>query len=230
MNFEICTDSVEGALAAVKYGAKRIELCAALSVGGLTPNIGLVEGCANTGIAVNAIVRHKEGGFVYNADDVSVMKLDIKSIKEAGGKGVVFGILTADHEISELNKELCSYAKSLGLEVTFHRAFDFVKDYKSAIKKVIEMGFDRLLTSGLKPKVVDGLDVITYLQENHGLEIEIQPGSGVNPQNALKLAATGIQNLHFTARKSSGGETSLGMGELMEVDEDKIKDIIDLFK
>ena len=229
MTFEICTDSVEGAESAVKFGAKRIELCAALSVGGLTPNIGLVEACAKSGVEVHAMVRHKEGGFEYNSEDASIMKLDIKGIKDAGGMGVVFGILTEENEISELNRDLCTYAKSLGLEVTFHRAFDFSKDYKKAIKQLVEMGFDRLLTSGLKDKVADGLDVISYLQENHGHEIEIQAGSGVNPQNALKIAATGIQNLHFTARKSAGGETSLGMGELMVVDEDKIRNITKLF-
>lgn len=229
MTFEICADSVVGALAAVKYGAKRIELCSALSVGGLTPNIGLVDVCAKTGVEVHAMIRHKEGGFIYNSTDVEVMKADIKAIKEAGGHGVVFGILTVDNEISELNRELCNCAKSLGLEVTFHRAFDFSNDYKKSIKQIVEMGFDRLLTSGLKDKVADGLDVITYLQENHGHEIEIQAGSGVNPQNALEIATTGIQNLHFTAHKSTGRSTGLGMGELMVVDEDKIRNIIKLF-
>ena len=152
MNFEICTDSVEGAIAAGKYGAKRIELCAALSVGGLTPNIGLIQQCVEKSTAeVHVMIRHKEGGFNYNVADVKLMELDIIAAKKAGVDGVVFGILDENNEVSNLNKELVELSKSLNLEVTFHRAFDFVKNYKSAIEKVINLGADRLLTSGLKP-------------------------------------------------------------------------------
>lgn len=230
MKFEICTDSVEGAIAAEKYGAHRIELCAALSAGGLTPNIGLIQKCVeHSNVEVNVIIRHKEGGFDYNQKDVEIMKIDIESAQKVGAKGVVFGILNSDNTISELNRELVVFSKSLGLEVTFHRAFDFVSDYKLAIKELIEMGFDRLLTSGLQPTAAEGISVIDYLQKNHGHEIEIMPGSGVSVKNALEIAKTGIQNLHFTARKSSGKEIELSMGEVMVVDEEKIKNIINQF-
>ncbi len=230
MIFEICTDSVAGVIAAEKYGVKRIELCAALSVGGLTPNYGLVKVCTNnSSVEVHAMIRHKEGGFNYNLDDVNLMKIDISAMRKAGAKGVVFGILSDDNTVSELNSELVSFSKSLELEVTFHRAFDFVSDYKTAIKVIIDMGFDRLLTSGLKPTAQEGLAVISYLQEIHGSEIQIMAGSGVNAQNALEIAKTGIQNLHFTARKSRNNPTNLSMGELMEVDEEKIQKIIQLF-
>ena len=230
MTFEICTDSVEGAIVAGNYGAKRIELCAALTVGGLTPNIGLIQKCVELStVEVNVIIRHKEGGFVYNSTDVELMKIDIESAKKTGAKGVVFGILTADNSVSELNKELVQFSKSLGLEVTFHRAFDFISDYKTAIKTIVKMGFDRLLTSGLQATAIEGISVISYLQENHGHEIQIMAGSGVNSENALELAKTGIQNLHFTARKSSGISVELSMGDMMVVDKSKIKNITDLF-
>ena len=91
------------------------------------------------------------------------------------------------------------------------------------------MGFDRLLTSGLQPTAFDGLDVIGYLQKNYGHEIEIMPGSGVSAKNALEIAKTGIQNLHFTARKPLEKKINLSMGDLMVVDEDKMKNIINLF-
>lgn len=231
MDFEICTDSVEGAIAAEKYGAKRIELCAALSAGGLTPNIGLIQKCVeHSNVEVNVIIRHKEGGFDYDQSDVEIMKVDIEAAKNVGAKGVVFGILNKDNTISELNRELVEFTKSLGIEATFHRAFDFVSDYKSAIKILIEMGFDRLLTSGLQPTAIEGLSVIDYLQKNHRHEIEIMPGSGVSAKNALKIAETGIKNLHFTARKSSGININLSMGEKMIVDEEKIKNIVNLFQ
>lgn len=230
MIFEVCTDSVEGAIAASKYGAKRIELCAALSVGGLTPNIGLIKKCVELStVEVHVIIRHKEGGFEYDTTDVELMKIDIEAAKKAGAKGVVFGILTVDHSISELNKEVVDFSKALGLEVTFHRAFDFVKEYKIAIESIVKMRFDRLLTSGLQPTAIEGISVISDLQNRYGQEIQIMAGSGVNQQNVLELAKTGIQNLHFTARKLSGKPVELSMGEVMEVDEEKIKNTISLF-
>ena len=230
MNFEICTDSLEGALAADKYGAKRIELCTALSVGGLTPNFGLIQRCVKkSNIEVHVMIRHKEGDFNYNVNDVEIMKIDIEFARKAGAHGVVFGILNKYDEVSSLNKELVDLSKSLGLEITFHRAFDFVPDYKVAIEKIIEFGFDRLLTSGLQPTAEQGLDVIKFLQYNYSNKIEIMAGSGINVSNALEVASSGINNLHFTARKSSNKTIKLSMGELMIVDAEKIKNIIGQF-
>ncbi len=230
MIFEICTDSIEGARAAEKYGAKRIELCSALSVGGLTPSLGLAKQCVeNSTIEVHAMIRHKEGGFNYSNEDIKIMKTDINAVKGVGCHGVVFGVLNENTTISNLNRELFEYSKTLGLEVTFHRAFDFVSDYKIAIEQLIDIGFDRLLTSGLRPKAEQGLDVIEYLQSNYGNQIQIMAGSGINSKNALKMASSGINNLHFTAQKQSNISANLSMGEVMIVDEEKIKNITNLF-
>lgn len=230
MIFELCTDSVEGAIAAVKFGAQRIELCSALSVGGLTPSFGLIQQCAKkSNIEVHVMIRHKEGGFNYDLVDVELMTNDIKAAKEAGAHGVVFGILTENNEISKFNKGLVDLSRSLNLEVTFHRAFDFVPDCERAIVQIIDIGFDRILTSGLQPTAEQGLHVIKKLQADHGSEIQIMAGSGVNASNAVKIAATGINNLHFTARKSLDTSTKLSMGELMITDNDKIKNIINQF-
>jgi len=230
MNFEICTDSLEGAQSADINGAKRIELCSALSIGGLTPSVGLIQQCVNnSNVEVHVMIRHKEGGFNYSDDDISIMKMDIIAAKNAGAHGVVFGVLNDKNEVSSKNKELVELSKSLEMEVTFHRAFDFVVNYKKAIEQLIAFGFDRLLTSGLKSTAVEGIDVIADLQVHYGHEIQIMAGSGVNTTNALKLANTGINNLHFTARKSISSETKLSMGELMIVDEEKIKGIFNQF-
>lgn len=230
MNIEICINSVEGAIIAEKYGAKRVELCAALSVGGLTPSYGLIKQCVEkTMVEVHVIIRPKEGGFIYNSQDIEVMKIDIFEAKRAGAKGVVFGVLTAENTVSNYNATLIDFAKSLDLEVTFHRAFDFLFDYKAGIKKLIDFGFDRILTSGTKQTAIEGIKVIDFLQKNFGTEIQIMAGSGVNQNNALQLAATGINNLHFTALKSTNLRSQLSMGELLVVDEEKIKNIIDLF-
>lgn len=231
MNIEICINSLEGAIIAQKYGAKRVELCSALSVGGLTPSYGLIKQCAQKKIVdVHVIIRPKEGGFVYNFNDIELMKIDILEAKRAGAIGVVFGVLTVDNTVSNYNTILVEFAKSLNLEVTFHRAFDFLTDYKSGIEKLIEIGFDRVLTSGTKPTAIEGIEVITSLQRFFGDKIQIMAGSGVNPKNALQLAKTGIENLHFTAQKPTSINTQFSMGEVKVVDEEKIKNIIDLFR
>jgi len=231
MNIEICTDSLEGALAADKYGAKRIELCSALSLGGLTPSYGLIEQCVKKiNIEVHVIIRHKEGGFNYTSSDLTIMRSDIEQAKKAGASGVVFGILNDMFEVSDLNNELVEFAKKLDLEITFHRAFDFVINYKIAIEKIIAMGFDRLLTSGLSQTAEEGLDIITNLQNNYGSKIQIMAGSDINYNNALKIARSGINNIHFTAKKLSDNVSlKFSMGEVMITDEEKIRNITNLF-
>lgn len=230
MIFELCTDSLEGALTADKFGVKRIELCSALSVGGLTPNYGLIKQCVfRTNVEVHVMIRHREGNFYYTKDDIDLMKIDIEMAKLAGAKGVVFGILNKNAEVSDLNLEMLNYTKSLNLQATFHRAFDLVSNYIKAIEKIIEFGFDRLLTSGLQSTAEQGINVISYLQANYGDKIEIMAGSGINPANALKIANSGIGNLHFTARKILERPSRLNMGKQAVMDKEKIKNIIDQF-
>jgi copper homeostasis protein len=230
MNFELCTDSIEGALAAEKFGLQRIELCSALSLGGLTPNYGLLKQCVKLAkVEVHVMIRHREGDFYYSKDDVELMKVDIKMAHQAGASGVVFGILNKKNEVSNLNLELVKYAKSLNLEVTFHRAFDFTSNYKEAIDTLLKYGFDRLLTSGLESTAYNGLEIISYLQANYGNKIEIMAGSGVNPSNALDIANTGINSLHFTSRKKVDVISKFDMGARMVTDEEKIKNIVCLF-
>ena len=231
MNIEICTDSLEGAIAADKYGAKRIELCSSLSLGGLTPSNGLIQQCVErSNVEVHVIIRHKEGGFNYNSSDVQIMKTDIELAKKAGATGVVFGILNDKNEVSDLNYDLVDLAKKLNLELTFHRAFDFVPNYHEAIEKIIKIGFDRLLTSGLSKTAEEGLEIITDLQSKYGTKIQIMAGSGINIHNALKITSSGINNIHFTARKKANPISSkFSMGDLMTTDEEKIKNITALF-
>ena len=229
MKFELCTDSIEGAEIAGRLGFTSIELCSALSVGGLTPNYGLIKKCVErTEAEVHVMIRHREGGFQATDDDIDLMCLDIKAVKEAGAHGVVFGILEADHQVAEVNKELVLLARGLGLKTTFHRAFDFVPDFRLAIKKVENFGFDRLLTSGLKPKAEEGISVIAELQQLYGHKIQIIAGSGINATNALNFSGSGIQYLHFTARKPESELVQMGMGQAMVTDIDKIQQIVNL--
>ncbi len=229
MNFELCTDTLEGAIIAGNYGFKSVELCAALSVGGLTPNYGLIKQCVeSSSAAIHVMIRHREGGFRVNESDIQMMKMDIEAAKVAGAAGVVFGILNEDNSVSEDNYELLELAHGLGLRATFHRAFDFVPDFRIAIAKIVNFGFDRLLTSGLQEKAEKGIAVIAEIKQRFGDSLEVIAGSGISKENALKFSGSGIDYLHFTARKPVEEAIGLGMGRYMVTDHEKIQLIINL--
>ena len=231
MNFELCTDCVEGAILAGRYGFQRIELCSALSEGGLTPSYGMIQSCAESSSAeVHAMIRSRGGGFTCDETELLIMQKDIKMASEAGARGVVFGILDPSLEISEKNEILLGWAHSLGLKVTFHRAFDQMDEPIKAMDRLVQMGFDRLLTSGLQNKAIEGLDLLRNLQKDYGSKIQIMAGSGVNADNALLFAEAGLKHLHFTARKTSEEPVIPGMGVNMVTDESKIRAISDLFR
>lgn len=232
MILEICGDSIESYKLAKQFNVKRIELCSALTVGGLTPSIGLIEECVKIGgVEVHAMIRHLEGGFVYSTEDIETMKRDISHVKRAGGDGVVFGCLTSVNEINlEQNKQLFAHAKDLGLEVTFHRAFDFCKESKTTLDLLIEIGFNRLLTSGQETTAIEGKETIQHLVQQSDGKIEIMAGSGVNASNAKELANTGVDALHFTAHTPSLQSESLGMGSKKISNPNKTKAIISALK
>ena len=230
MILELCCDSLAGAKIAAKYGIQRIELCSALTVGGLTPSLGLIRQCASIQeVEVHVMIRHKEGNFIYSDEEIELMKLDIEAAKKSGAHGVVFGVLTEKNLIAIKNEELVSYAKNLNLEITFHRAFDFIADSKQAIQQLIKFGFDRVLTSGKKSTAILGIDTIAMLQKEFGKEIQIMAGSGVSVNNALNFTTAGIENLHFSAKKVDKDTMELGMGSNTVVDEEKIRSISNLF-
>ncbi|MEL4454461.1 copper homeostasis protein CutC [Lutimonas vermicola] len=229
MKFELCTDSVEGATLAGQYGFTSIELCSALSAGGLTPSFGLIKQCVDQSkVEVHTMIRHNEGGFQITEEDLILMRLDIEAAKTAGAYGVVFGILDDNNEVSNKNLDLVQLSRSLGLKTTFHRAFDFVPDFRSAIEKVVSFGFDRLLTSGLHPKAENGIQVISEIQQTFGRKIQVIAGSGISHENALRFSLSGIDYLHFTARKPERELTEMGMGRLMVTDVKKIEQIVNL--
>lgn len=229
MNFELCTDSLEGAMKASQYGFKSIELCSSLSAGGLTPNFGLIKKCVEeTDIEVHVMIRHKEGRFSADIQDLNLMKYDMQAAKQAGATGVVFGILNEKNEVSGSNEVLARFAKSMSLKTTFHRAFDFVPDFRVAVEEVVRMGFDRLLTSGLQPTAELGVSVIAEIQQHFGKDIQVIAGSGISPKNALKFSASGIDYLHFTARKPKEDPLKMEMGQVYETDVRKIQQILNL--
>ena len=230
MTFEICTESYVGAFQAAQHGADRIELCAALSVGGLTPSLALAAKCTEIkNLDIHVMIRNSEGDFVYSDFDIELMQKDIASFAEIGVTGVVFGCLT---NLNSINLQQCinltETAKSHNLNCTFHRAFDLVENPLNELKTLINIGVDRVLTSGGQSTAIDGINQIKSLVKAAKGEIEIMAGSGVNKVNALTLSKTGIAALHFTSHSSTAYQ--LGMGFNFKPNAEKIKSIIDLFK
>jgi copper homeostasis protein len=228
MNLELCTSTFEGARLAAGMGFKRIELCSALELGGLTPSLGLAKACSELQIEVHAMVRHRAGSFCYLDNDIEVMRLDIYSLSDAGASGVVFGLLNENGGVDNRTHELVKLADALDLEVTFHRAFDEVLDQETAMEKLIDYGITRVLTSGGASSAEKGLAKIRRLQNSFGDRIQIMAGGGITASNAIEIASTGIDNLHFTAHFSTLQERP-AMGRNWIPDRAKMEEIQRLF-
>jgi copper homeostasis protein len=230
MTLEVCIDGLDTLVLARKYGAKRVELCSALELGGLTPSLGMVECCIEaSGIEIHAMLRPRGGHFVYTQMEMEIMRKDMDAMAQVGIHGIVFGCLNERNEIdTEACRFLIAHAKDLGLEVTFHRAFDMLNDPEAGLEELIELGFDRILTSGGESKANDGLGLIKRCVEIADGRIQIMAGSGVNASNALHIAHSGVDALHFTSHKTESKD-SFGMGAQNIPDEEKIAGICELF-
>lgn len=197
---EICAFTPESALSAQKGGADRIELCSALSEGGLTPSYSTIKEIRKLlGISINVLIRPRAGDFLYTKTEFEIMKKDIKICKELGINGVVSGILLPNGRIDrERTAELVRTAKPMGF--TFHRAFDMAKDVFKALEDVIETGADRILTSGQAETAEKGIGVIEKLVEASDEWVEIIAGGGINEKNIKKIAlATRAREFHLSA-------------------------------
>lgn len=203
ITLEICVDTMASALAAQEGGAQRIELTASLLEGGLTPSAGTIA-LTRSALSIDIIVmiRPRGGDFLYSDIEFDVMKHDIAVAKELGADGVVFGILTPDGEIDRPRMaELAQLARPMS--VTCHRAFDMVKDPHAALDTLIELGFDRLLTSGTFANPLDGIETIAALVRQADQRITIMPGGGVTLENAAEIVRrSGVADMHTSARET----------------------------
>jgi len=210
---EICCGSYEDAFVAYRAGATRIELNSALYLGGLTPSLGTLSLVKqNTNLKVIAMVRPRGAGFCYSKADFEVMKADTRLLMENGADGIAFGCLDEKGNIHiEQTQEIIDIIKKYHGEVVFHRAFDCVEDPYKSMEKLITMGVERVLTSGLKAKAVDGMELIAKLQERYGDRIEILAGSGINASNALEIMEkTGISQVHSSCKGWRKDPTTTG--------------------
>lgn len=214
MIIEICANSYESAKAAMEGGASRIELCTNLSVGGLTPSRELIRKViTELNIAVHVLIRPRGGNFVYSEDEIETMLDVIAFCKKTGCSGIVSGILTSENTIDEkATRRLIAASK--GVEFTFHRAFDMVKDPYEAIETVMQLGATRLLSSGQQNKAIDGIEMLIHLRALSEGKLQIMPGSGIHFENALVFKKAGFEMIHFSAtKKGKEGSNEAGLFE-----------------
>ncbi len=201
---EICAGSLEDALKASQFFAvDRIELNSALELGGLTPSLSSLKlAKRNSYCQIIAMCRPRAAGFIYSLNEKQVMKSDAQLFLENGADGIVFGSLNEDHTVDELfTADMVNMIQSFGKTAVFHKAFDDTRDLCEACEKLIQLGVDRILTSGGKPDVSAGKEMIRLLTERYGRDIEILPGGGVSEENVYDiLKYTGAKQIHMSAK------------------------------
>ena len=203
MELEVIGFDLASCLIAEKCGADRIELCADPHEGGTTPSYGMIATArACTTVALFPIVRPRGGDFLYTEAEFDSMVADVKQCRQLGCDGVVTGMLRKDGSVdTERCAELIRHAGSM--EVTFHRAFDRVRDPLTALDDIVGLGCSRILTSGLRPTADLGRVMLRTLVQVAGTRITIMPGSGVRSDNILDLARfTGAKAFHSSARST----------------------------
>jgi copper homeostasis protein len=202
---EVCVDDAGSLLAAFEGGADRIELCAALAVGGLTPAPGLMRLAASLPIPVYAMIRPRPGDFVFDDGDAETMLADIDAVRAAGLAGVVLGASRPDGRLdTALLERLSHRAEDLG--TTLHRAFDLVPDIEEAVEAAIALGFERILTSGRALTALAGIEGLREAFTAARGRIGIMPGSGLTAGNiAGLLAAVPAYEVHSSCSIAQAG-------------------------
>ena len=229
MELEVIGFDLVSCSAAQQHGANRIELCANPHEGGTTPSYGMIEVARqHTSIELFPIIRPRGGDFLYSELEFRSMTADIRQCRQLGCDGVVIGMLRKDGSVdTERCAELIGNAGPM--QVTFHRAFDRVRDPLAALEDIIELGCARILTSGQHPNVDLGREMLRTLVETAGDRITIMPGSGVRSSNVAELAQfTGARAFHSSARSrhpSAMEYTNPAMAERLEsvsIDPDEV--------
>ena len=190
ITLEVCVDNVDGLAAALAGGADRIELCSALEIGGLTPSSGLLRVASASPAPVVAMIRPRGGDFCFNNAEIQLMLNEIDAVAAAGLQGVVLGASLPDGQLDQRTLEqLVHRAASQGLRCTLHRAIDLCPDLAQATRLAIDLGFERILTSGGASSAAQGLAGLRRCFDAAAGRITIMPGAGINAGNVDQLRA-----------------------------------------
>lgn len=194
VDLEVCVDAIDGVAAAQAGGAERVELCAALSEGGLTPSVGMMREAARFEVPCYAMIRPRAGLFCYSSAEVAVMIADVEAAKEAGLAGVVIGAQDAS---GGLDAEVLRWLMDVGLPATLHRVIDVVPDWRAAIDVAVDVGIERVLTSGGALRAMDGAARLAQMVGYADGRLSVMAGSGVNAGNVAALVGlTGVAEVH----------------------------------
>lgn len=217
ITLEVCLASADDAAVVQRAGADRIELNAALELGGLTPSIGMLRTVRReVGLPVVAMNRPRPGDFRYSRCDFAVMEADAEAMVEAGADGFAFGILTEDGRV-DMKRCRGLIDRAADKQGVFHRAFDTVADPLDALEALIDIGFTRVLTSGSAPTAMQGTNAIRTLIERADGRIEVLPGGGIGPGNVREIvAATGCTQVHGTFRAAGRKAKTTGRAAVIE--------------
>lgn len=215
MLLEICAYNIASCIVAEANGADRIELCADPAAGGVTPSYGMVAYCLERlSIPVFPMVRPRGGNFLYDEDEIAVIKKDVMMFRDMGCPGIATGMNHADHTINgDLLASIVEWAGPM--EVTCHKVFDRAPDAMAALDAVIKAGCKRVLTSGLASTATDGAGILQQMREAAGDRLIVMPGGGVRASNLeLLMTATGCKEFH-----SSGlnGKSTNFLGDAEEI-------------
>ena len=216
MKVEVVCTNMESVQNAKNAGADRIELCSALSVGGLTPSPALIEAAKNYFMGdVFVLIRPREGNFIYSEVEFEIMLKDISTAIKHGASGIVSGVLLSSNKIDiERTKKLVD--ATYPLPFTFHRAFDSIADPITSLEILKNIGVKRILTSGQKPTALEGKELLKKLNHLAADEIIILAGSGITPVNVLEIVnETHVKEIHFSATLK---KTSISKGEENKID------------
>lgn len=208
---EICCGSYQDGKMAWQAGVKRIELNSALSVGGLTPSLSsLIRLKKETNLKIICMVRPRAAGFAYDQNEFEIMFSEAQILLEHKADGIAFGFLKDDGSINlEYTKEMVDLIHSYHAEAVFHRAIDVCKNCNQAVQSLINLGVDRILTSGQESNAIEGKDCIKQLQNKYGSQIEVLAGSGINASNAKELIEyTGITQVHSSCKAYKKDKTT----------------------
>ena len=201
MVIEICCSSISSVKNAIKYKANRIELCQDLRNDGITPSKRLLNSAIKISTKpINVLIRPRIGDFFYSSEEIKLIEYEIKQIKSLPINGIVIGILNRENDLPiNVLKKLVQIIKPLDL--TFHRAFDIVNNPIKSMNTLIDIGFDRILTSGQSDTAEKGLKMLLELKEKANGKISIMPGGGINENNCHIFLKNGFNEIHLSAKK-----------------------------